>query len=84
MHAQKQFACFEFSRAGFGTLAREIAQDYMAEPRFTASALSILQMATEAYLVSLFEDANLEAIHAKRLTVLPKDLQMTRRVRGER
>ena len=43
-----------------------------------------LQEASEAYLVSLFEDTNLAAIHAKRVTIQPKDLQLARRLRGER
>ena len=43
-----------------------------------------LQEAAEAYLVSLFEDTNLAAIHAKRVTIQPKDLALARRLRGER
>ena len=43
-----------------------------------------LQSASEAYLVGLFEDTNLAAIHAKRVTITPKDLQLARRIRGER
>ncbi|CAK7307127.1 Histone H3.1 [Vulpes lagopus] len=42
-----------------------------------------LQEACEAYLVGLFEDTNLCAIHAKRVTVMPKDIQRARRIRGE-
>lgn len=45
---------------------------------------SALQEAAEAYLVSLFEDTNLCAIHAKRVTIMPKDIQLARRIRGER
>ncbi|CAG8629464.1 589_t:CDS:2 [Ambispora gerdemannii] len=41
-------------------------------------------LAAEAYLVSLFEDTNLAAIHAKRVTIQPKDIQLARRLRGER
>lgn len=44
----------------------------------------ILQEASEAYLVGLFEDTNLCAIHAKRVTIMPKDIQLARRIRGER
>ena len=47
-------------------------------------ALQAIQEAAEAYLVSLFEDTNLCAIHAKRVTILPRDIQLARRVRGER
>ena len=43
-----------------------------------------LQEASEAYLVGLFEDTNLCAIHAKRVTIMPKDVQLARRIRGER
>jgi histone H3 len=43
-----------------------------------------LQEAAEAYLVGLFEDTNLCAIHAKRVTIMPKDIQLARRIRGER
>ena len=52
--------------------------------RFQSSAVMALQEAAEAYLVSLFEDTNLAAIHAKRVTIQPKDLQLARRLRGER
>jgi len=52
--------------------------------RFQSSAVMALQEASEAYLVSLFEDTNLAAIHAKRVTIQPKDLQLARRLRGER
>ena len=38
----------------------------------------------KAYLVGLFEDTNLCAIHAKRVTIMPKDIQLARRIRGER
>ena len=43
-----------------------------------------LQEAAEAYLTGLFEDTNLSAIHAKRVTIMPKDIQLARRLRGER
>ncbi len=41
-----------------------------------------LQEAAEAHLVGLFEDCNLCAVHAKRVTIMPKDLQLARRIRG--
>eukprot|EP01139_Manchomonas_bermudensis_P000137 Amastigsp_a131_6053.p2 type:complete len:138 gc:universal Amastigsp_a131_6053:472-59(-) len=68
----------------FQRLVREIAQDYKSDLRFQSQAISALQEATEAYLVSLFEDTNLCAIHAKRVTIFPKDIQLARRIRGER
>ncbi|TIB89102.1 histone-fold-containing protein [Wallemia mellicola] len=68
----------------FQRLVREIAQDYKTDLRFQSSAIGALQEASEAYLVSLFEDTNLAAIHAKRVTIQPKDVQLARRLRGER
>ena len=52
--------------------------------RFQGSAVLALQEAAESYLVGLFEDTNLCAIHAKRVTIMPKDIQLARRIRGER
>ncbi|XP_070141987.1 histone H3-like [Drosophila kikkawai] len=63
---------------------REIAQDFKTDLRFQSSAVMALQEASEAYLVGLFEDTNLCAIHAKRVTIMPKDIQLARRIRGER
>jgi histone H3 len=68
----------------FQRLVREIAQDYKTDLRFQSSAIAALQEAAEAYLVGLFEDSNLCAIHAKRVTIMNKDLQLARRIRGER
>ncbi|CAL9040123.1 unnamed protein product, partial [Musa banksii] len=67
----------------FQRLVREIAQDFKTDLRFQSSAVSALQEAAEAYLVGLFEDTNLCAIHAKRVTIMPKDIQLARRIRGE-
>ena len=68
----------------FQRLVREIAQDFKTDLRFQSSAVVALQEASEAYLVGLFEDTNLCAIHAKRVTIMPKDVQLARRIRGER
>ncbi|XP_033116239.1 histone H3-like centromeric protein CSE4 [Anneissia japonica] len=68
----------------FQRLVREIAQDFKTDLRFQSSAAMALQEASEAYLVGLFEDTNLCAIHAKRVTIMPKDIQLARRIRGER
>ena len=68
----------------FQRLVREIAQDFKADLRFQSSAVLALQEASEAYLVGLFEDTNLCSIHAKRVTIMPKDIQLARRIRGER
>lgn len=53
----------------FQRLVREIAQDFKSDLRFQSSAIGALQESVEAYLVSLFEDTNLCAIHAKRVTI---------------
>merc|ERR1712174_177386 len=68
----------------FQRLVREIAQDFKTDLRFQSSAIAALQEASEAYLVALFEDTNLCAIHAKRVTIMSKDIQLARRIRGER
>ncbi|MGH0118638.1 UNVERIFIED_CONTAM: hypothetical protein FKN15_047618 [Acipenser sinensis] len=68
----------------FQRLVREIAQDFKTDLRFQSSAVMALQEASEAYLVGLFEDTTLCAIHAKRVTIMPKDIQLARRIRGER
>ena len=66
---------------------REITQTYNSSPaegekRWQVEALMALQEACEAYLVHLFEDSNLCAIHAKRVTIMVKDIQLARRIRG--
>ena len=58
--------------------------DFKTDLRFQGSAVMALQEASEAYLVGLFEDTNLCAIHAKRVTIMPKDIQLARRIRGQR
>ena len=68
----------------FNRLVREVAQDFKTDLRFQSAAIKALQEAAEAYLVNLFEDTNLCAIHAKRVTILPKDMQLARRIRGDR
>jgi histone H3/H4 len=73
-----------FAGNSFQRLVREIAQDFKSDLRFQGSAVLALQEAAEAYLVGLFEDTNLCSIHAKRVTIMPKDIQLARRIRGER
>ena len=69
----------------FQRLVREIAQDLgKMSIRFQSGAIIALQEASEAYLVGLLEDSNLCAIHAKRVTIMPKDIQLALRIRGER
>ena len=60
----------------FARLVREIAQDFKTDLRFQSSSIGAQQEASEAYLVGLYEDTNLCAIHAKRVTIMPKDLQL--------
>ena len=72
----------------FQKLVKQIMQEE-ADPvakdmRFQSQALLALQEATEAYVVGLLEDANLCAIHAKRVTIFPKDIHLALRIRGER
>jgi histone H3 len=67
----------------FQRLVRKIAHDFKSDLRFQGSAVLALQEAAEAYLVGLFEDTNLCAIHAGRVTIMPKDIQLARRIRGE-
>ena len=68
----------------FQRLVREIASEFKNDLRFQSSAVLALQEAAESYMVGLFEDTNLCAIHAKRVTIMPKDMQLARRIRGER
>jgi len=68
----------------FARLVREIAQDFKSDLRFQSKAILALQEASEDYLVKIFEDCNLCAIHTKRVTIFPKDIQLARRIRGER
>ena len=68
----------------FQRLVRDIAQQYKSDLRFQSQAVLALQEASESYLVGLFEDTNLCAIHAKRVTIMPKDMQLAKRIRGEK
>jgi histone H3 len=68
----------------FQRLVKDIAQDFKTGLCFQSHAILALQEASEAYLTSLFEDTNLCALHAKRVTIMPKDMQLARRIRGER
>ena len=67
----------------FARLVKEV-QTYFSrnEYRWQAEAILALQEAAEAHLIGLFEDANLCCIHAKRVTIMPKDIQLARRIRG--
>ena len=70
-------------RMPFQRLVREIAAAIQPDFRFQSTALGALQEAAEAHLVGLFEDTNLCAIHARRVTIMPKDMHLARRIRGD-
>ncbi|EDV27527.1 histone H3-like centromeric protein A [Trichoplax sp. H2] len=67
----------------FSRVVREVAYDITSQHFYwQVEALLAIQEAAEAFLVSLFEDTNLCAIHAKRVTIMPRDVQLARRIRG--
>ena len=80
-------------RTPFNKLIKEISQEYRICPegprtpsvqvRFQSTALAALQEAAENFLVGLFEDVNLLAVHAKRVTVMPHDIRLALRIRGD-
>ena len=74
-------------KAPFQWLVREISKDFgqhKDDHRFASKAVLTLQESSEAYLVGLFEDINLCTIHGKRVTIMPKDIQLARRICGKR
>ncbi|EGW01180.1 Histone H3.3 [Cricetulus griseus] len=87
--ALREIRCYQKStellihKLPFQRLNREIAPDFKTDLRFQSAAIGALQEASEAYLVGLFEDTNLCALHAKRVTIMPKDIQLAHRIRGE-
>jgi histone H3 len=71
-------------KATFQHLVKEIATDLKSDSRMQRTAALALQEASEVYLVFLFEDSNECAIHAKHVTIMPKDIQLAQRIRGEK
>lgn len=71
-------------KAPFQRLVRELATSHKENLRWQASAVAALQEATEAYVIGLLSDSNLCALHARRVTVMSRDVQLARRLRGER
>ncbi|OIR57990.1 MAG: histone H3-like centromeric protein CSE4 [Amphiamblys sp. WSBS2006] len=74
----------------FARLVRDVATGFVSSVynghiglRWSTQGILALQEAAEAYLVHLFEDTNLCAIHAKRVTIMQKDIQLARRIRGQ-
>ena len=68
----------------FQRLVKSIAHESISDIRFQSSAIVALQEAAEAYIVGLFEDTNLCAIHARRVTIMVRDIKLARRIRGEK
>lgn len=66
----------------FQRLVREIMSEMNSSLRIQSAAVGALQNAVESYITELFEDTNLCAVHAKRVTIMPKDVQLARRIRG--
>ncbi|KAM9714939.1 histone H3.3A-like [Dama dama] len=88
--ALREISCYQKStellirKLPFQRLVREIAQGFKTDLCFQSAAIGALQEAGEAYLVGPFEDTNLCAIHAKCVTIMSKDIQLARHIRGER
>jgi histone H3 len=72
-------------KAPFQRIVHKITQNLFPHKdlRFQSLAVLALQEASEAYMVGLFEDTNLCAVHAKRVTIMPRDIYLARRLRGE-
>ena len=68
----------------FQRLVREVVQSFKPDFRCQSTAVLALQEASEAYIVGLMQDTNECALHAKRVTIKVKDLQLARRIRGKR
>ena len=89
---QKSTECL-IKRSPFQNLIREISQEYRVCPdgpgtpsiqvRFQSTAIAALQEAAENFIVGLFEDVNLFAVHAKRVTVMPRNVRLALRIRGD-
>ena len=75
MHKKKMINPEEFTEA---------EKERCFVPRWTVGAVDALHEASEDYLITLLEDANLLAIHTKRVTLQPRDIQLARRIRGDK
>lgn len=70
----------------FAKLVKEVTEEFAdasRDIRWQSMAILALQEASEAYLVGLLEHTNLLALHAKRITIMKKDMQLARRIRGQ-
>ncbi len=70
-------------KESFQKLVREVAYELDCDLKFQSTAILALQESVEAYIIELLEDTNLYAVHAKRVTIMPRDLYLARRTRGE-
>jgi histone H3/H4 len=67
----------------FARLVKEVTNDIHPRAfKWTVNAMEALQQASEAFLVQLMDDGNLCAIHAKRVTLMTRDIQLAQRIRG--
>jgi len=81
---QNQSQCLVIPQAIWSRLVREISNDYFIQATsFTKGSLKLLQFAAESYLIEIYENANLCAIHSGRVTINPRDIQLARRIRNE-
>ena len=74
------------SKIPFARLVKEVTDEFTTKDqdlRWQSMAIMALQEASEAYLVGLLEHTNLLALHAKRITIMKKDMQLARRIRGQ-
>jgi len=71
-------------RLPFARLVREITLEFHHSLQWQNTALEALQYASEDYIIGLMEDANLSALHAKRITIMPKDLHLAQKIRGSK
>lgn len=71
-------------RLPFARLVKEITLTYHHSLQWQSIAIEAVQHACEDYIIGLMEDANLSAIHAKRITIMPKDLLLAQRIRGDK
>lgn len=81
---QKNSDCLAFPKLNFENLVREVSYDFKEDFCYQAGVIDLIQLAAESYLIDLCECANMCALHAKRETIFPKDLQLVRRIRKER
>jgi histone H3 len=71
-------------KAPFQRMVREVANTQKDGLRWQSAAVAAMQEATESYVIGLLSDSNLCALHARRVTVMPRDIHLARRLRGER